>query len=86
LRHAVQELEAMKDRLPRPWCRRSCEVINIHQVALLITRSALAREESRGAHYREDFPEHNDPKFKKHSVVQKNKIRFEEDASVPVTV
>jgi len=86
MRHAVQELEAMKERLPRPWCRRSCEVINIHQVALLIMRSALAREESRGAHYREDFPVHEDAKFRKHSVVEKNKVRFEEDARVAVTV
>jgi L-aspartate oxidase len=87
LRHAVQELEAMKERLPRPWCRRSCEVINIHQIALLITRSALAREESRGAHYREDFPVHNDVKFKKHSVALKGKdrIAFEEDVRAAVT-
>jgi L-aspartate oxidase len=33
------------------------ELRNIHQVALLIARSALWREESRGAHYRTDFPE-----------------------------
>jgi L-aspartate oxidase len=87
LRHAVQELEAMKDRLPQAWCRRSCEVINIHQTVLLTTRFALAREESRGAHYREDFPEHNDAKFKKHSVVMKGKerIAFEEDVRVAVT-
>ena len=87
LRHAVQELEAMKERLPRPWCRRSCEVINVHQIALLVTRSALAREESRGAHYREDFPVHNDAKFKKHSIVTKGKekVWFEEDVRVAVT-
>jgi L-aspartate oxidase len=87
LRHAVQELEAMKERLPRPWCRRSCEVINIHQTALLITRSALAREESRGAHYREDFPIHDDAKFKKHSVViiDKDRVRFEQDVRAAVS-
>jgi L-aspartate oxidase len=87
MRHAIQELEAMKARLPRPWCRRSCEVINIHQIALLIARSALAREESRGAHYREDFPIHDDAKFRKHSIVEKSKerVRFQEDARVAVT-
>jgi L-aspartate oxidase len=88
LRHAIHELEAMKERLPQPWCRRSCEVVNIHQVASLIVRSALAREESRGAHYREDYPDHNDAKLKKHSVVVKAKERvsFEEDVRVAVTV
>jgi L-aspartate oxidase len=33
------------------------EARNMQQVALLIARSALARQESRGAHFRADFPE-----------------------------
>jgi L-aspartate oxidase len=33
------------------------ELRNIHQVAALIAECALWREESRGAHYRSDFPE-----------------------------
>jgi succinate dehydrogenase/fumarate reductase flavoprotein subunit len=37
----------------------------------------MAREESRGAHYRTDFPDHNDVKFRKHSIVSGEKIRFE---------
>ena len=45
-------------------------------VALLIARCALAREESRGAHFRTDFPEKRE-EFAKHSVVQKdNGITF----------
>ncbi len=42
------------------------------QVALLIARCALAREESRGAHFRTDFPEKRE-EFAKHSVAQKDK-------------
>ena len=49
---------------------------NIHTVALLIARCALARRESRGAHFRTDFPE-KQTAFEKHSVVSKgNEIQF----------
>jgi L-aspartate oxidase len=36
--------------------RSSYEACNILTVAPIIARCALAREESRGAHYRSDFP------------------------------
>jgi succinate dehydrogenase/fumarate reductase flavoprotein subunit len=42
-----------------------------------VARSALARQESRGSHYRSDFPYRDDEDFNKHSLVQKGKdIRF----------
>jgi L-aspartate oxidase len=77
LRQAIHQLEKWRDRLPSLTSRRNCEANNIYQAALLIARSALAREESRGAHYRLDYPDHNDAKFHKHSVVQGDKIDFE---------
>jgi L-aspartate oxidase len=49
-----------------------CEARNIHQVLTLIAQCALAREESRGAHYRTDYPEKR-PKFEKHSEVRKGR-------------
>ncbi len=77
LRRAIKTLEQLCHRLPQATCRRCCEARNIYQAALLIARSALAREESRGAHYRTDYPAHNDARFDKHSVVAGDKIRFE---------
>jgi len=50
--------------------RRSFELRNMHQVAVLISKAALAREESRGGHYRTDFPAKS-PAFEKHSIITK---------------
>jgi len=45
---------------------------NFVTVALLIARSALWREESRGAHFRWDFPERDDAHWRMHSINQKD--------------
>ena len=44
------------------------ELANLIIMADLITDSALQREESRGAHYREDFPDRDDINWKKHII------------------
>jgi len=44
------------------------ELANLIILADLVTNSALQREESRGAHYREDFPDRDDINWKKHIV------------------
>jgi L-aspartate oxidase len=76
LTEAIQQLQASAHELPPPISRRNCEARNIHTAALLIARSALARLESRGAHYRTDYPGHEDAKFKKHSIVGEKGVRF----------
>lgn len=50
-----------------------CELRNMALVARLITQAALDREESRGAHFRTDYPKKDDKIWKKHleySIVQ----------------
>jgi L-aspartate oxidase len=76
LRRAVEQLQTLTPRLAHPHSRRAFEARNLHILGSLVARSALAREESRGAHYRLDFPAHNDAKFLKHSVISDDEIRF----------
>lgn len=58
--------------------RADHEIANLHTLANLIARSALAREESRGSHYRSDFPYRDDDSFQKHSLIQRGKgVTFE---------
>jgi len=64
-------------RLSRAWrgtylTRALAEYRNLHTIGRLIVQSALGREESRGAHYRIDFPHRNDEQFARHSIIRKD--------------
>ena len=52
------------------------EVINMVEICILTVKSAILRRESRGAHFRSDFPETKD-EWKKSIIIGKNKIEFE---------
>jgi L-aspartate oxidase len=49
------------------WTRREYEARSLARVARAIVVCALAREESRGAHYRNDYPKRDDARFGTHS-------------------
>jgi len=61
LKRAIQEFEQIKGSNLTPSSR------NFVTLALLVARAALWREESRGGHYRTDFPERRE-EFKVHSI------------------
>ena len=52
------------------------EVINMVEICILTVKSAILRRESRGAHFRSDFPESKD-EWKKSIIMGQNKIEFE---------
>jgi L-aspartate oxidase len=77
LKSALTQLEAMQVSAETS-SREEHELRNLHALAKVMTRSAIAREESRGSHYRSDFPYRDDDDFQKHSLIKKNsEVTFE---------
>ena len=74
LREAQRALDALEVTMPGGMFRRAIEARNLHVVAGLIVASALGREESRGAHYRNDFPLRD--RVARHSVMQRGTLEF----------
>jgi succinate dehydrogenase/fumarate reductase flavoprotein subunit len=50
---------------------QTLEFLNLLDLAEVTALCAIERKESRGAHYRLDYPERNDEKYLKHSVVRR---------------
>ena len=48
------------------------ETVNMLNVALMITQAALARTESRGAHYRDDFPTQDDTNWYRRILITRD--------------
>jgi L-aspartate oxidase len=77
LQRAVGRLVEILAALPGPINREQAEARNIAESGLIIARSALARTESRGGHFRSDYPAKDDAQFRKHSILQGERVRFE---------
>ena len=53
------------------------ELSSLLDLAEVLVESALARQESRGAHFREDFPKRDDPNWLKHTLAYKGEMGIE---------
>jgi L-aspartate oxidase len=73
---ALRRLGSLELVHPAPLSSLSQEALNILEVGRIIARSALAREESRGAHYRSDFPLKDEATPAKHSYDSKDAAVF----------
>jgi L-aspartate oxidase len=85
LRAARLELEGLR-RLLRNGCfhRRILETANMAFLGDAMAASAAYRTESRGGHYREDYPKTDDAKWRRHSRLVKDgeSFIFKEDPRV----
>jgi L-aspartate oxidase len=78
----LKGLEDLKRQLPLfQLCltkREELEYANLLTCAMLVTEAALNREESRGGHYREDYPLRDDVNWRVHTILHREKgIRTE---------
>jgi L-aspartate oxidase len=71
LAEAKAVLSAWQATMPAPTDRPSHELSNLLTCARLVTEGALMREESRGAHYRSDFPERSEA-WRRHIVFRRH--------------
>ncbi len=76
LRRAQAGLAALQATQPVGMTRKALEARNLLMVAEAIVQAALGREESRGAHYRTDYPER--ASVARHSVVRSGELKFVE--------
>jgi L-aspartate oxidase len=74
LKEGASILATWESLLPQPSDRPSYELNNLVLCARLVTEAALLREESRGAHFRTDFPQ-TSPEWQRHSVFRKSVIK-----------
>ena len=71
LAEAADTLASWQSSMPQPTDRPSYELNNMILNARLMTEAALLRQESRGAHFRTDFPESSSD-WQKHIVFKAN--------------
>ncbi|RSL33516.1 FAD-binding protein [Salibacterium salarium] len=82
LEYAVDQLSVLEDRVNRVSVKGSrkynltwqelLNVRNLVSVAKMVAGSALMRKESRGSHYREDYPESNDENWLNNIYIRKD--------------
>ena len=67
LSKAVSVLDRWTEVLPNNFCdERTSRIISLVTIGRLVANAALRRQESRGAHYRSDFPRQNDIDWSRH--------------------
>ena len=67
-----------------PGWHTALDLPNMLTISEVVTRSALLRKESRGAHFREDYPEKSTEEGKANTVVRKSRSGEMEIEQIPL--
>ena len=99
LKEGVTKIQAIKDRMQNVRLKdhskifntarvEALELENLVEIALATIHSAYARQESRGAHSRVDFPERDDKQWMKHSLffMEDERLDYKPVRTKPLTV
>ena len=77
LKYALNEFKRMDKKINYiPGNKYELELKNMIITSLLIAKAALKRRESRGAHFRSDFPMQDDIHWRRHQIFKKRKLFF----------
>ncbi len=79
LKTGIEKLNDLKSKFPRKnkcLSKAEYEFKNVLTVAMLIAESAYNRKESRGAHYRLDYPETNEECMHSHLTKEEGELSF----------
>jgi L-aspartate oxidase len=69
---AAKELAALEAQEGAKPCTEDWETTNIHALASVLVHHAVLREETRGSHWREDYPDRDDEKWRVRLVSRLN--------------
>jgi L-aspartate oxidase len=78
-----EALAALEEIAARPLNTRSWNFVTL---ARLVAEAALTRRESRGAHYRDDFPEPDDERFQRHTLQRRGDSKHGSSTQADFTI
>ena len=70
LRTSMTELTELRQRTSAEPCTAAWEATNLHLVASALAGAALERAETRGSHWRQDFPDRDDEHWRAHLLTR----------------
>jgi L-aspartate oxidase len=70
LREGLSDLMELRRKDSTAPCTEAWEATNLHLVASALATAALHREETRGSHWRQDFPDRDDESWRVHLVTR----------------